>query len=83
MGYISRLDWRDLTDRHLYRPGDPFPWDGREIPEERIRELESGTNAAGLVLIQAEVTEDAPEEKPVKPKAKTTRAKAAKAAPKE
>ena len=49
----STVQWRDLTDGHLYNAGDPFPWDGREIPEERIATLSSTQNKAGLALIQA------------------------------
>ena len=33
--YISARTWRDLTDKHLYREGDPFPFDGREVPAAR------------------------------------------------
>ena len=46
---ISR--WIDLTDNHLYNPGDAFPHDGRDIPEERIRELESSENKTGNPVI--------------------------------
>ena len=62
MGYISLAAWRDLTDGHLYREGEPFPFDGREIPEERLEALESGHNRAGLRLIQAEEVQNEPEE---------------------
>lgn len=51
--YVSITTWRDLTDGHVYREGDPFPFDGRQVPEERLAELESGRNQAGLRLIQA------------------------------
>ena len=68
--YICTRDWRDLTDRHLYHAGDPFPCDGREVPADRLQELESGRNRAGLQMIQGIVTEDAPKAEPeVKPKA--------------
>lgn len=69
--YISIALWRDQTDGHVYREGDRFPFDGRQIPEDRLTALESGQNQAGLRLIQAiedeveetEVrTEDAPTE---------------------
>ena len=59
--YISLATWRDLSDGHLYLPGDEFPWDGREIKPERLKELESGNNRAGLPLIMA-VIEDKPED---------------------
>ena len=47
------VTWRDLTDGHLYNAGDPFPWDGREIPEERVNALKSPQNKAGFALIKA------------------------------
>lgn len=58
--YICTRDWRDLTDKHLYHAGDPFPCDGREVPAERLEQLESGCNQAGLQMIQGIITEDAP-----------------------
>ena len=61
MKYISAILWRDLTDGHLYAEGDEFPFDGREIKPERLKELESGNNRAGLPLIIA-VIEDKPED---------------------
>lgn len=60
--YISVRKWRDLTDKHLYHEGDPFPFDGREVPEERLRELEFGHNRAGLKMIHGIITEDAPKQ---------------------
>lgn len=51
MGYISTCTWRDLTDGHLYCQGDSFPYDGRDVPAERLEELETGRNMAGLRLI--------------------------------
>jgi len=53
MGFVSLAKWRDLTDGHLYAEGDQFPFDGREISAERLAELETGRNRAGLRLIQA------------------------------
>ena len=60
--YISLREWRDNTDGHLYREGEPFPFDGREISQERLDELESGRNRAGLRLIQAAEVQDEPVE---------------------
>ena len=60
--YFSLREWRDNSDGHLYREGEPFPFDGREIPEERLDSLESGHNRAGLRLIQADEVQDEPEE---------------------
>ena len=65
MSYISTRVWRDLTDGHLYSEGDSFPHDGREIPPERICELEKGQNRAGFALIRAEAE---PDDKQVAPK---------------
>lgn len=52
MMFISLRQWRDLSDGHLYSPGDPFPHDGRAIAPARIAELESGANKAGMTLIE-------------------------------
>ena len=60
--YISLATWRDLTDGHLYREGEQFPFDGREVPEGRLDELVSGRNRAGLALIQAVEVQDEPKE---------------------
>lgn len=62
MKYISTVQWRDLTDRHLYGIGDPFPYDGREVSEERFSELSGTQNKAGFALIEA--VEDKPIEIP-------------------
>ena len=60
--YVSAQVWQDLTDMHLYAEGEPFPFDGREIPKERLEALESGRNRAGLRLIRAVEVQDEPEE---------------------
>lgn len=59
---VSTCTWRDLSDRHLYHKGDLFPFDGREVPKERLTALMSGQNMAGLALIRVEEVEDEPEE---------------------
>ena len=64
MRYICTRDWRDLTDKHLYHEGDPFPFDGREVPAERLKELESGSNRAGLQMIQGIDDQTAQEAQP-------------------
>lgn len=66
MKYISTVTWRDNTDGHLYREGEPFPFDGREIPKDRLEALENGRNRAGLRLIRACEVQDEPEEAPKK-----------------
>lgn len=60
--FVSACTWRDLSDRHLYHKGDLFPFDGREVPEERLTALMSVQNMAGLALIRAEEVQDGPEE---------------------
>lgn len=59
---VSACTWRDLSDQHLYHKGDLFPFDGREVPEDRLNALMSGQNMAGLALIRAEEVADEPEE---------------------
>ena len=62
--YISRATWVDLTDGHAYRDGDPFPHDGRAIPDERLESLSGPENDTGTPLITAvEVPEKKPKEK--------------------
>lgn len=84
MAYISTRIWRDLTDHHLYHEGDPFPFDGRDVPADRLQQLETGRNRAGLQMIQAAAetqetgTEETPEaeikaEPEAKPKARKPR----------
>ena len=62
MKFISAYEWRDNTDGHLYREGEPFPFDGREIAKDRLDALVSGRNRAGLRLIRAEEVQDEPVE---------------------
>lgn len=51
MSFISIARWRDAEDGHLYREGELFPFDGREINPERLEALVTGRNRAGLRLI--------------------------------
>ena len=62
--YISTGTWRDLTDGHLYREGEPFPFDGREISQDRLDELRNARNRAGLALIRASEVQDERESVP-------------------
>lgn len=65
MMLISLRRWRDLTDGHLYAPGDPFPHDGRAVSPARIAELSGNANKAKMALIEA-VSEE-PKEIPTEP----------------
>ena len=56
--YVSTQVWQDLTDMHLYHEGEPFPFDGRDVGEERLNALETGRNRAGLRLIRAVEVQD-------------------------
>lgn len=51
MMYKALIQFRDLEDMHLYNPGDVFPHDNREVPQERINALVSGQNRANRALI--------------------------------
>ncbi len=52
MGYVSIARWRDLEDNHLYKEGDEFPYDKRELSPQRVDSLVSGKNKAGIALIR-------------------------------
>ena len=77
--YISKIQWRDLEDGHLYNAGEPFPHDGREIPAERIETLTGTQNKAGFAVIQAvdEPEVQKPVEQSTPPKKAVRRAKKA------
>lgn len=60
--FVSTGVWRDLTDGHLYHEGEPFPFDGREIPKERLDRLTGSGNRAGYPLIRAVEEKAGPEE---------------------
>ena len=49
---FSRITWVDVTDNHEYRAGEPFPHDGREIPEDRMDELLTDQNLIGFPIIE-------------------------------
>lgn len=65
MLYISMGKWRDLSDGHLYHEGDKFPFDGREIENQRLTNLLTNGNRAGFPLIK-EQTADSDLEMPIK-----------------
>ena len=53
--YISvrKKTWVDLQDNNYeYKQGDPYPRQGLEVSEERIKELSGINNKLGEVLIQ-------------------------------
>ena len=80
--YRSTCEWRDMTDKHLYKPGESFPFDGREIPADRIESLKSGKNRAGVAVIREVKERPAfrrgrkPENKPEEVKEEKTEEKA-------
>lgn len=59
MWFVIKL-FTDLQDKdHLYNEGDPFPREGLEVSEERIKELSSSNNLQGTPLIENKEMEDA------------------------
>lgn len=50
--------FKDLDDGHIYEKGKDFPYDNREIPEERINMLTSVNNKMGVVLVVEKELED-------------------------
>lgn len=58
--YKAIVDFTDLEDRdHIYKAGDPYPREGKEVDEKRVAELSSTSNKRQERLIMA-VNEDAP-----------------------
>ena len=53
MKFISLTTWVDVLDGHEYSEGNPFPHDGREIPEERITALTTAENDLKRPVIMA------------------------------
>lgn len=49
--------FKDLEENHLYKTGDKFPFNNKEILDERIASLLSNKNKVGKPLIE-EVEED-------------------------
>lgn len=56
--------FRDLEDGHLYRAGDPFPHDGREIKNERLESLLSSQNRVSKPVIEQDEQDIWAEQKP-------------------
>jgi len=68
--------FRDLTDGHLYNPGEAFPFDGREVPAERLETLATARNRSNKPLIapdnESPVSEPEQAKKPARGRRKTT-----------
>ena len=53
--------FEDLQDHnHAYNAGDPFPRDGLEVSEDRIKELSGEDNKRGYPLIRKVTTGNKP-----------------------
>lgn len=63
MTAISLMTWVDMDDGHEYSEGEPFPHDGREIPEDRLEELSTGKNQIGAPVISFVEVEEKPSKK--------------------
>ena len=58
MKFSVIVDFVDAQEHHLYRVGDTFPYNGKDVSDERIRALSTVNNAIGkpLIVIIAEPT---------------------------
>lgn len=53
MAYKVLTYFEDLQDNsYPYHPGDQFPRDGKDVSEDRLKELASDKNRRGVKLIQ-------------------------------
>lgn len=71
MKYVVLKYFTDLQDKkHAYHEGDPFPREGLEVSEDRIKELSTKANRRKQPLIKAVETapESIPEETTGEPK---------------
>ena len=70
--YLVTKTFTDLVTGHKYEMGDEYPAKGTETTAERINELASGNNKAGLKLIKAvKAPKEAEPVKETKPKKKS------------
>lgn len=61
MSYRVLVEFADFQDGyHVYKAGDKFPRDGKQVAESRIEELISDNNAIGKPLIEKIVIEEKP-----------------------
>lgn len=61
--YRVLIAFIDMEDNgHVYNAGDQFPRPGIKVREERLEELSSNLNKAGVALIVDESTEERPSE---------------------
>lgn len=71
--YKAVTEFRDLQDMHLYHKDDIFPYDGREIPADRIAALLNGQNKANKPLIALAEEFTVEEQKPRRRAVKTAK----------
>lgn len=51
--YKVKCEFYDSQDNNtLYKPGDMYPREGADIPDERIKSLASGNNPCRVPLIE-------------------------------
>lgn len=60
--YVVKSKFKDKTTNHVYDEGRIFPYDGVEVPSDRIKELSSEENKLKRVLIEEKTIEDLSEE---------------------
>lgn len=51
MWFAIKLPTESQDKDHLYKGGDPFPREGKEVSEDRIKESASSNNVQGQPLI--------------------------------
>ena len=71
MSWVVTKEFADVTDCHVYKVGDSFPHDGRQISDGRLRELSTDKNKLGVPLIEKEKEETNVLEPAEKPKRRT------------
>lgn len=54
MWFAIKLPTESQDKDHLYNEGDPFPREGKEVSEDRIKELASSNNIQGQPLVAEE-----------------------------
>ena len=52
MWFAIKLPTESQNKDHLYNEGDPFPREGLEVSEDRLKELSSSNNLQGTPLIE-------------------------------
>lgn len=72
MSWLVIREFADKTDNyHVYKAGDSFPRDGKQVSTKRTSELSTNSNAQGVPLIKEVLDEGEAAAKPVKTKSRS------------